>query len=42
LELREELWEAVARMPSPRRRVVWSAISELDSVLPAVFREKKV
>lgn len=41
LELKEELWEAVARLDSPRRRAVWGAISELDAVLPAVFREKK-
>lgn len=40
LELKEELWAAVATLPSPRRKPVWSAISELDTILPPILRSR--
>ncbi len=39
-QLKEEVWEAAARLDSPRRRGVWNILSQLDAVLPNILRNR--
>ena len=39
-DLTEELWEGMARLDSPKRRGLWSLISEADGILPQKMRDR--
>mmetsp|Transcript_46663 Transcript_46663/g.112155 ORF Transcript_46663/g.112155 Transcript_46663/m.112155 type:complete len:283 (+) Transcript_46663:3-851(+) len=39
--LTEDVWDAVSALPSPRRRTVWRALSDVDAVVPPIIRERK-
>jgi hypothetical protein len=39
-ELKEELWDCLSSLASPKRRGLWTLISEADGILPQKMRER--